>query len=330
MSDSRPTPAPEFQDDLIALMARMAKGLGRQAAIDRLVELGLDEDAADDQEATLRRQLRNIQRGLEAITRDMGGGLAREEAIARCQRLGFSEEAATHAVDTLQVRRRGADDAARRVCADVGDGHVGRATAVARLREIGLGEAEAGQLVAWQRELNAHLGAARLRFGALAVFLALAASATLTLFGERRFLVLSFPAWQALAGGLLMLSGRLILRRFADRAPAGGAAGPPSLMGLAALGLGRGHLAREAASRGLPARETSFVIVSGLDRLATFYYHALLIGLAFLAGALWLGWRFLEAEPAPEVLLSGPLPLATWGACVALTSASWWRRFSAP
>lgn len=328
MNEPARTPAPGFQDQLNALAEDMADGLGRQAAIDRLVELGLEEPDADDHEAAIREQLRALRRGTKAIIRDLENGLARPQALARFQELGLSREEAVQALEAYRERKDSALGESRNILEDINKG-LGRAEAVARFRDLGLGGPAAEQFVGLRYDSTAHWHGEHVRLGCLSAGIGAVLLALVLVSGAGLSTAVLIPGAMVLHGTFFALHG---WRKWLRSAPQKDVASPsdPSPFELARRAQGRDRAVARAVEAGVPAGEAVVLVHSCLDGMVKIYRGYVILGLLAAAwGALLVSDGF-GLDLASLQKCAGAAALILWGAAGCARGLVGWRRFAKP
>ncbi len=322
MNDAPRTPAPDFQDQLNALAEEMADGLRRQAAIDRLVELGLSEEEADDQEASIREQLRAIQHGARAIFRDLENGLERRQAVLRLQELGLGHADAVVALDGFLERQRTAQQEAKQVLEAI-DGGMAGPEALSRFRELGLAEPLAVQIVGLRRAVTAHWYAEQVWLGGLTAGIGAALLLLLLFWYPTHLVGYLIPGSMLLYGLFFAFYGRRQRRRLL-----GAAAEGSRPFELVKQGHGRRRAIVHMVERRVSAAEATVLVDSSLQGVVRIYRWFVALGAVAAAWGLFQAWAAWGAPSQPAVRSLGALALVFWGGTGVLRGLIGWRRFA--
>lgn len=325
MNESARTPAPDFSEQLNALAEDMADGLGRQLAIDRLVDLGLSEEEADDQEAAIREQLRAIHRGTHAIFRDLDRGLTRQQAVARFQELGLSREEAVTALEDYRGRREASLSETREILHGIHTG-LSRDEAIARFRGLGLDPRAAEQFVGLRFDVTAYWYREHIWIGGLAGLIGLLLVVLLAGVGSQPAVAFLIPGVMVVYGACFAWIGRHRRNRY--RAPKATAPGEPATpFELVCRGHGRHRAILSAMDAGVAPTEAGALINSSLDSMVRLYRWFVALGLLtlvwglFLFKDMWgLEWMNIERN-------LGSLALVVWGVTGTVRGVLGWRRF---
>lgn len=325
MNESPRTPAPDFEEQLNALAEEMSNGLGRQAAIDRLIELGLPEDEADDQEAAIREQLRAIHRGARAIFRDLDDGLERAQAVLRFQELGMTRKDAILAIDSYTDRKCSLHGEAQEILKGINRG-LTRAEAMARFRELGLHEPTMRHLVGMRFDVNAHWGREFLWLGLVTAGLGVLLVLGVLSGGPQPVSAYLLPATMLVYGVVFGYCGWRRQRQYSDP----GRGTEPDPFELARTGHGRTRAVVRAVELGVVPAEAGVLIHTHLDGVVRIYRWLVVFGLLALGWAAYLLVRCLFGEALHSGQWLSVLALALWGLLGTTRGGLGWRRFSTP
>jgi hypothetical protein len=316
-----------FDNSLRELQEEMAGGLSRQRAIDRLRQMGLSEEEADDREAELRAQLNTFQCGARDIYQDLQAGLPRQEAIARFQALGMSAEQAGTLVDGhlsgQQNLRQETQDIVVAVCRGMEQDK-----GVTRFEQLGVPAALARHMLAWIVDWRAFFFREQIGVGVLGTLTGLWLLAIPYLLGHDAGVLMSIQwwAWLLLVGCVSWTIFAALQYRRLKRNSVG-----PGLFHLALQRVGVTSLVSKAVESGVPPAEAMVLITSTFRFLSGIYRWSVIVGivccLAVLGGLGVIWQRGAPLSPGIAATYVGPSVCGI----VCLTRGIWGlRRFSLP